>query len=365
MKPTLYTSLLILAVFTFLVGPAIAAPQNLDTLEQKAFQKATEQVAPSVVRIETLSRVGNNELTRMTGGPTSGVVVDRNGLIITSAAPFVSKPGTILVQTPDGERYAAKLVAVDFLRMLALLQINAKKPLPMPETAPYDKVRVGAWAIAVGRAFDAAKPNMTVGIVSGLGRIGNKAIQTDAPTSPNNYGGPLVDIHGRVMGIIAPLSRNTSKKVDVGWYDSGIGFAIPIEQVIQEVLPRLKKGKDLKAGTLGVTFMKADPNTTEPIVIMAPKDSAAGKAKITSGDRIIAVNSKPVNRVIELMDALGTHYAGEVVTITVDRDGKRINTRVTLEERKIKKKPGKHPRMRKIKLPPKKVAPKKRTPKKR
>ena len=362
MKTTLHTCLLILAALALFAGPAVAAPEDIDTLEQKAFQNAVQEIAPSVVRIETLSRVGDNELTRMIGGPTSGIAVDPKGLILTSSAPFVSKPGTILVQTPDGERYAAKLVAVDFLRMVALLQVDAKKPLIVPKAAPYDKIQVGAWAIAVGRAFEAAKPNMTVGIVSGLQRIGNKAIQTDAPTSPNNYGGPLVDIHGRVMGIIAPLSRDPNKKVDVGWYDSGIGFAVPYEQVVKEVLPRLKKGKDLKRGTLGVMFMKSDPNTTVPDVIMVPDDTAAKKAKLASGDRIVAVDSKPVSRVTDVENVIGTHYAGDTITVTVERDGKQIDARITLEEPKkpkMPKMPMGHPGHPHGKPGPKKPAPQK------
>lgn len=327
------------------ITPAVVGQDNLDTLEQQAFKKAAEQVAPSVVRIETLGRIGDSALTRMTGGPTSGLVVDPKGLIVTSAAPFFSKPGTILVQTPDGGRYAGKLVAVDYLRMLALIQVDAQKPLPMPKLAEQDKVRVGAWAIAVGRAFDPRKTNMTVGIVSGLGRVGGKAIQTDAATSPNNYGGPLVDIRGDVLGLVVPLSQKPSEKVDVGWYDSGIGFAIPADVIINDVVPRLKKGKDLKPGAIGVGFRPSDPNTTEAIVASIEKNSPAAKAKIAVGDRIVAINSKPVARVVELQDLLGTHYAGDEVTVAFERKGKREEAKLTLIERKIpkpKKKPHGH-----------------------
>ena len=322
---------------------AIAASDNLDVLEQKAFKNAVEQVAPSVVRIETLARVGNDAMTRMTGGPTSGLIVDPSGLIVTSAAPFISAPGTILVQTPDGQRYAGKLVAVDHLRMLALLQVDAKRPLPVPQMVAYQTVRVGAWAIAVGRAYDPTKTNMAVGIVSGLDRIGNKAIQTDAATSPNNYGGPLIDIHGRVLGIIVPLSEKLGEKLDVSRYDSGIGFAIPIESIIKEVVPRLKKGSDLKPGVVGVNFGKADPNTAEPIVKAVAEDSPAAKANLQVGDRIVAVNSQPVQRVIEFRDALGTHYAGEVVTISFEHEGKRQDAKLTLAEfQPPKEKPSDH-----------------------
>ena len=89
-------------------------------------------------------------------------------------------------------------------------------------------MRVGQWAIAVGRTFESDRPNMAVGILSALDRVWGKAIQTDAAVSPNNYGGPLVDIRGRVLGVLVPLSPEAADEMaGVEWYDSGIGFAIP------------------------------------------------------------------------------------------------------------------------------------------
>ena len=81
-----------------------------------------------------------------------------------------------------------------------------------------------------------------------MGRVWGKALQTDAPVSPNNYGGPLVDIRGRVMGLLVPLSPQSAEEIaGVEWYDSGIGFAMPLE-AIQKVLPKLRKGEDLYYG---------------------------------------------------------------------------------------------------------------------
>ena len=99
----------------------------------------------------------------------------------------------------------------------------------MPELVPVDEIRVGQWAIAVGRSFRADRPNISVGIVSALGRMFGKVIQTDADVSTANYGGPLVDIRGRVYGVVVPMApQATSEVAGAEWYDSGIGFAVPL-----------------------------------------------------------------------------------------------------------------------------------------
>ena len=201
----------------------------MQQLEQRAIQAAAARVAPSVVKIETvggLERVGNMLVNT---GPTTGVIVSADGFIISSAFNFISRPSSILIGLPDGTRTPARLVATDRQRMLVLLKIDVEERLPVPEAVPESEIQVGQWAIALGRTFDAAQPNLSVGIVSGLNRIWGTAIQTDAKISPNNYGGALVDIRGRVLGILAPLSPESHEDVaGVEWYDSGIGFAVPL-----------------------------------------------------------------------------------------------------------------------------------------
>ena len=124
-----------------------------------------------------------------------------------------------------------------------LLKVDVEEKLPVPEAVPESEIHVGQWAIALGRTFDTAQPNMSVGIVSGLNRIWGKAMQTDAKISPSNYGGPLVDIRGRVLGVLVPLSPDKHEDVaGVEWYDSGIGFAVPLAHV-NTVLPRLSEGR--------------------------------------------------------------------------------------------------------------------------
>src|SRR5208283_4986837 len=153
-----------------------------------------------------------------------------------------------LVRLPDGSRKPAKLVARDHNCQLVLLKIELDHPLPVPEVAPQSEMRVGQWCVAVGRTFEESRPNMAVGILSAVGRVWGKALQTDAAISPNNYGGPLVDIRGRALGVTVPLSPQAANELaGIEWYDSGIGFAIPLEHV-RNILPKLKKGKDLYPG---------------------------------------------------------------------------------------------------------------------
>ena len=182
--------------------------------------------------------------------------------------------------------------------MLTLLKIEATG-LPVPAAAPKADVKIGQWAIALGRALVPnadLPPSVSVGIVSALNRIWGKAIQTDAKVSPVNYGGPLVDIDGRVLGVLVPASpRGEGETAGVEWYDSGIGFAIPLEDVFA-VLPRLKEGKDLHRGRLGITPKTAELYGVPPTIGTVAPESPAAKAGIKAGDVILEIDGKPVAR---------------------------------------------------------------------
>ena len=145
---------------------------------------------------------------------------------------------------------------------------------------------VGEWSLALGRTFDGTKPSISVGIISALNRVWGKAIQTDAKVSPNNYGGPLVDIRGRVLGVLVPMSpMGNNELAGVEWYDSGIGFAVPLED-INRALPRLEKGEDLHSGLLGISMkrgdMFADPAEIAAVQPKSPAYAAGFKAKDTN-----------------------------------------------------------------------------------
>jgi len=306
---------------------------DLGEMEQAAWRAAVDRVAPSVVRIETgggMDRVGR---TLVGTGPTTGLVLTPDGYIVSSAVNFLHRPASILVQLPDGGRKPAQLVATDRNRMLVLLKIDAPKPLPVPEIAPAGEVRVGQWAIAVGRTFEVSRPNMAVGVVSATNRIWGKAIQTDASVSPNNYGGPLVDVRGRLLGVLVPLSpTETSELAGVEWYDSGIGFAIP-GQTVMELLPRLKQGKDLLPGVVGINIPAQQLYTGEPLLTAVRPRSPAYQAGLRAGDRIVEVDGVKIALAAQLKQELSRRYAGDKIRIAVLRDGKRIERELELVAR--------------------------------
>jgi serine protease Do len=319
------------ALAAMLTSQASAADSpDLDQLEQQAFRAAVDRVAPSVVRIETvggLQRVGGVVFGT---GPTTGLVVDPEGYIVSSAFNFINRPASILVREADGQLKPAELVATDHARMLVLLKIETDKPLPVSEIADPGTMRVGQWTIGVGRTFAGKDPNMTAGVLSAVGRIWGKAIQTDAIVSPSNYGGPLIDVHGRVLGVIVPLSPQSDEEVaGVEWYDSGIGFAVPAAHV-QEILPRLKKGEDLHPGQIGISFRSPILHVAEPVVGAARPNSPAYKAGLKSGDKIVEVDGRPVARAAEVKEQIAQRYAGDVAHLVVLRDEKRLEFDIEL-----------------------------------
>ena len=300
--------------------------------EEKAFQAAVDRVAASVVRLETVGGRERGGGLALGNGPSTGLLLDSEGHIVTSAFNFLHDPDSILVQLPDGSRKAARLLGTDHSRKLVLLKIELddKTALRVPEIANKKTIRVGQWAIAVGRIFPGNRPNISVGIISAVNRIWGKAIQTDAATSPNNYGGPLIDIHGRVLGVLVPLApQGDSQTAGLEWYDSGIGFAIPGADVLRSVR-RLKKGEDLYGGFLGVAFKQPNLSMAEAVVAACSPASPAQKAGLQAGDRIVAADGQKVSRAADLRQAVGRRYAGEKITIAVFRDGRELQVEIEL-----------------------------------
>jgi S1-C subfamily serine protease len=308
---------------------AVAQDVSVDP-EEQAVRTAVERVAPSVVRIETLGGREKVEELLVSEGPTTGLVISADGYIVSSTFNFVHEPASILVTTPTGNRAAAKIVARDKARMLLLLKIETEESLPVPEFVSRDEMRVGQYAIAVGRTFDARQPNISVGVLSALERIWGRAIQTDAKVSPANYGGPLIDIRGRVLGVLTPLMPQGEGEVSgAQWYDSGIGFAAPLADWLPR-LDTLQAGRDLVAGVMGISLKPGDIYALPAEISVCQVNSPAYRAGLRAGDTLIEADGQKITRQVQLRHVLGKHYAGDKLQFVALRGDTRVEAIIEL-----------------------------------
>ncbi len=328
-----------------------ASSDDLPHAQQLAFRNAVETIKPSVVRIETIggaqpsdsATAGSGDDTDadedglpdakpapnpfrdtlgsgflVADGPTTGIIYDSDGYILTSSFNFVRDPSHITVHLADGRQYVAKLIARDKVRKLALLKVDATG-LPTPTWAPVDDIRIGQWAIALGRGFGGAEPSVTVGVVSAMHRMMGNALQTDAKLSPASYGGPLVDLEGRVLGICVPMAQRPGELAGVEFYDAGIGFAVHRERV-EEVVRALKTGTSFYRGWLGVST-RQDRKSNQLVVNAIADPSPVKDVGIRPGDAIIQANGKDVKNITHLVQTIYMLPAGEPVYLVIRRQG--------------------------------------------
>ena len=240
-----------LGVTGALLGLALAGTAHLDREVDvaqgvsRAFEEVSERIAPSVVRIESATRLvgGVRPL-----GEGSGFVLDEAGLIVTNAH-VVNGADAIRVQLIDGRALDAELVGKDIESDLAVLRVEAEGLVAAPLRRD-EPARVGEWVIAVGNPLGLGH-SVSAGIVSGRGRTANITtyedfIQTDAAINPGNSGGPLVDLKGRIVGVNTAVA-------DIRMGGQGIGFAIPASMV-SEVTAQLARWGEVRRGYVGVNL---------------------------------------------------------------------------------------------------------------
>jgi len=305
-----------------------AATEELPFEEEAAIREAVERVAPAVVRIETAgvseAALASSAEATPASGPSTGVVVEEGGWVLATSFAVPRDAAEAIVVLPDatapgGQRRVARVVGRDLSRGLVLLRVDGAGLTAVSEWVPRTELAVGQWTIAVGRAWDLAVPSVAVGILSATSRSWGRSVQTDASISPANYGGPLIDISGRVIGILAPLPADTAgMNLGTELYDSGIGFAVPLADMLR-VLPRLKNGETLSPGVLGIGYSARDPMTGEARIATCRPGSPAAKAGLRAGDLIVAAEGQPVTRIAELRHLLAPRYAGDTVRLTVER----------------------------------------------
>ncbi len=316
-----------------LAAGQIGAAGDGQLSQEQAIQQAVQRVAPSVVQVQPVGGLESVSGMLVSQAPTTGLVVTPDGFILSSAYNFVQKPDSILVRLPGGQQFAARLVARDRARMLVLLKIDPPADLPVPDVVPREQIEPGQWALALGKSIDSEQPSVSLGIISATNRIWGRAIQADAKVSPLNYGGPLVDIQGRVMGILAPMSPDADSEVSGSeLYDSGIGFAVPLSDLMHGQLDRMKQGQDLHPGLLGVTLKGQNMYVEPALVGLSPLRTPAREAGIQVGDEIIELDGVRISRQVHLRHALGRRMAGDKVTVVVKRGDESKPLEVTLTD---------------------------------
>jgi serine protease Do len=305
-------------------------------LTSQAFRGAAEKISPALVTIESYGGIGTRKgeiggIRKQGEGNTTGVMISPDGYILTSTFNFIQKPPVISVIPSDGKRRFANFIGRDDTRKICLLKIDGVESMPVPEMVDVDDIKVGQWAVSLGVGYGDSSPALSMGIISAKNRVGRRAIQTDANISPANYGGPLIDIEGRMLGICVPMNpQSQAIGAGVEWYDSGIGFAVPLAGA-EKLLERLKNGERISPAFLGIQAM---PNPTgkglwiERVVQYTPADEVG----LERQDIILGVNGEEVADMLRLRMVLNRFESGQEIELTIIKDdGKNKETKVKLK----------------------------------
>ncbi len=306
-------------------------------------QEVAAKVKDSVVEITTEETAYDSfygQYVQQSAG--SGVIISEDGYIITNNH-VIDGATTISIRLTNTKTYTAKLIGKDSTLDVALLKID-ETGLTAATFGDSAKLSVGQTAIAIGNPLGELGGTVTDGIISALDReidIDNKTmnlLQTNAAINPGNSGGGLFDANGNLIGIVVAKSSSTSSGTAV----EGLGFAIPINDIV-DILEDLKtKGYVSGRGYLGVNLVDV---TTENSMFMYRVDrmgvyvsavtegSAADKAGIKVYDCITKVDDKEISEATELMAVISKHKAGDKIKITVYRDGETKQFDVTLGEK--------------------------------
>ena len=315
---------------------------------EKAVIALFRQASPSVLHITAISvqrDLFTLNLYQIPEGTGSGFVWDHSGNIITNFH-VIQNADVAQVTLGDQTTWKARRVGVAPDKDIAVLRIDAptNRLQPIPIGTSKD-LQVGQSVFAIGNPFGLDQ-SLTTGVISALGREIESVtrrpiqgvIQTDAAINPGNSGGPLLDSAGRLIGV------NTAIYSPSG-VSAGIGFAIPVDTVNRIVSELIRYGKVTRPG-IGVQIAEeqiADRLGVKGILIVevVPGSAAAkaglrptqreGSGRVRLGDVITAVDGKKVESPNELFVLLENYKVGDVVSISLLRDGKVMQTKVTLE----------------------------------
>jgi len=280
----------------------------------RAVIAVNERLAPSVANL------------RSGRGGGSGVVISRDGFIVTSAH-VVERSRRVRAAFTDGREYNADIVGLDPLSDLAVLRAHADDLVPA-ELGDASGLRVGQLVVAIGNPHGFAG-SVTAGVVSALGRslptragrIVDNVIQTDAALNPGNSGGALADGHARVVGINTAVAG------------VGLGLAVPINDTTRAVIGGLMSEGRFRRAYLGIAggTRPLPPRLARELARVAGVEivevvpgSPADAAGLRPEDLVVAVDGQPVEKVDDVQRLMVADAIGKTVAVDILREGRRM-----------------------------------------
>ncbi len=266
----------------------------------------------------------------------SGFIIDPSGYVVTNSH-VVGDAGKVEVTLQDNSKYTAKIIGRDPKTDIALLKINADKPLPYVTFGDSSTAQVGDWVMAVGNPFGLGG-TVTTGIISARGRDIHSGpfddfLQIDAPINRGNSGGPTFNLDGQVIGINTAIYSPNGGSV-------GIGFAVP-SNLAKTVVAQLKEHGKVSRGWLGVQIQEVTPAIASSLglqgehgalVAAVTPDSPGAKAGLKQGDVILTFNGNEVSRLRDLPRQVAEIAPDTGVKMKVWRNGQTVELRATLGE---------------------------------
>ena len=321
-------------------GAQTSSTKTSETPENEPVAQVASTVGPSAVQIDVRSGSGGEE------GVGSGVIYSKDGYIVTNNH-VVEGANEAEVVFADGSREPAEIVGSDEVTDLAVLRVD-RNDLPAADFADSGDLAPGQMAVAIGSP-QGLQSTVTAGVVSGLNRDlpaeltgGAQSslvdlVQTDAPISPGNSGGALVDRTGEVIGInVAYLPPGQTGA-------ESIGFAISSNTVIS-IADQLIENGEVSHPYLGISLSDLTSQAAEQFNLQADSGAVvaevvpgepAAQAGIKAGDIVTAVGSVKIGSSGDLLTELRKYKPGETVKVTVLRDGQEQTFDVRLSERNV------------------------------
>lgn len=273
-------------------------------------------------------------------GTGTGFFITTDGFLVTNYH-VIADAETLSVITGDDREYPAQVVGFDSSNDVAVLKVSAQN-LPCVKLGSSDALQVGDQVVAVGNALGQFTSTMTVGYISAKDRLVTtdgqaiNMIQTDAAINSGNSGGPLFDMNGEVVGI---TTAKYSGYTESGASIEGIGFAIPMDDVIRQISDLCQYGY-ITGAYMAVVVMEMDTSVAEAYGVPAGlkiaevvPGGAADRAGIRTGDILINVGGTDVSTIVMLSKALRNYKAGDTAVVTVYREGKLVRMELTFDEK--------------------------------